>query len=215
MARLQTNKLQIAKPLLYSNNRHDLSVLHINICNIKSKVRDIKCDEAFSHVDVISFNETHLSKPEDISGVTLGLHNAYSIFHKDCDGLGGGVALFVKCSCVPLHIPLNTTLEVVAVKISHPVEMTILSAYHSPTTNLKHFTDQMYHVLSKLDQHNICILGDFNVDVLGKNDTVLSSMFKKHSYTQIVRKPTRDSGTLIDHAYVTGELDVTSDVIDC
>ena len=40
-------------------------------------------------------------------------------------------------------------------------------------------------------------------------------MFKKHSYTQIVTKPTRDSGTLIDHAYVTGELDVSSDVIDC
>ena len=73
----------------------------------------------------------------------------------------------------------------------------------------------MYHVLSKLDEQNICILGDFNVDVLGKNETVLSSMFKKQSYTQIVTKPTRDSGTLIDHAYVTGELDVSSDVIDC
>ena len=135
MAHLQANKLEIAKPLLYSSNKHDLSVLHINICNIKSKIRDIKCDEVFSHVDVISFNETHLSRSEDILGVTLGLHNAYSVFRKDHDGLGGGGALFVKCSCGPLHIPLNTTLELVAVKISHPVEMTILSVYRSPTTN--------------------------------------------------------------------------------
>ena len=215
MARLQANKLEIAKPLLYSSNKHDLSVLHINICNIKSKIRDIKCDEVFSHVDVISFNETHLLRSEDILGVTLGLNDAYSVFRKDHDGLGGAVALFVKCSCGPLHIPLNTTLELVAVKISHPVEMTILSVYRSPTTNLKSFTDEMYHVLSKLDEQNICILGDFNVDVLGKNETVLSSMFKKQSYTQIVTKPTHDSGMFIDHAYVTGELDVSSDVIDC
>ena len=34
-------------------------------------------------------------------------------------------------------------------------------------------------------------------------------------FRQLVEKPTRDSGTLIDHMYLNSELPVTTDVTDC
>ena len=215
MARLQENRLQFTKPLLYTNERKDFCLLHVNICNIKSKLRDIQCDEIFSHVDVISFNETHLSKQECLSGTMLGTKDDYSVFCRDRDGVGGGVALFVKSTCLPLPIPLNTSLEVVAVKLLHPVDMTIVSVYRPPTTNLKHFTDEMCAVIANIHDKKICVVGDFNVDILSKKHTIFSSMFQDNGYIQVVSKPTRDSGTLIDHVYVIGDIDVTCDVIDC
>ena len=215
MARLQENRLQFTKPLLYTNKRKDFCLLHVNIYNIKSKLRDIQCDEIFSHVDVISFNETHLSKQECLSGTMPGTKDDYSVFRRDRDGVGGGVALFVKSACLPLPIPLNTSLEVVAVKLSHPVDMTIVSVYRPPTTNLKHFTDEMCAVIANIHDKKICVVGDFNVDVLSKKHTIFSSMFQDNGYIQVVSEPTRDSGTLIDHVYVIGDMDVTCDVIDC
>ena len=38
---------------------------------------------------------------------------------------------------------------------------------------------------------------------------------KVHGFTQMVTKPTRDSGTLLDHVYVTSKVAITTDVNDC
>ena len=41
------------------------------------------------------------------------------------------------------------------------------------------------------------------------------SMLTLKGFKQMVKKPTTDSGTLIDHVYVSQEVTVTTDVIDC
>ena len=40
-------------------------------------------------------------------------------------------------------------------------------------------------------------------------------MFQSNGYKQFVKKPTRDSETLIDHIYTTNGLHLTADVYDC
>ena len=40
-------------------------------------------------------------------------------------------------------------------------------------------------------------------------------MFCAEGFKQVVTKPTRDSGTLIDYVYVSNSLYVDSDVSDC
>ena len=42
-----------------------------------------------------------------------------------------------------------------------------------------------------------------------------SSMLTLIGFKQMVKKPTTDSGTLIDHVYVSQDMTVTTDVTDC
>ena len=53
-------------------------------------------------------------------------------------------------------------------------------------------------------RHADIILGDFNINVLVKPVGTLSSALK--NFIQIVREPTRLSGSLIDHVYIHQDL---------
>ena len=47
----------------------------------------------------------------------------------------------------------------------------------------------------------MCIVGDFNEDILENGDKVIHKTFLNAGLTQHVKVPTRDSGTLLDHVY--------------
>ena len=53
------------------------------------------------------------------------------IVHCDCNNRGGGVVLIVK-KLNPKQIRINTLLEIVAVKISEPIQMIVVSVYRPP-----------------------------------------------------------------------------------
>ena len=61
-------------------------------------------------------------------------------------------------------------------------------------------------------RHIDIILGDFNINVLGKPVATLSSALT--NFIQIVKEPTDLSGSLIDHAYIRQHLlgNVNADV---
>ena len=61
----------------------------------------------------------------------------------------------------------------------------------------------------------ICVMGDFNEDVLLSEEKHCCAMFKSKGFEQIVIKPTCDSGTLIDYIYTDMKLCVQTDVSDC
>ena len=52
-----------------------------------------------------------------------------------------------------------------------------------------------------ITSHADIILGDFNISLLGKPVATLSSALK--NFFQIVKEPTRPSGSLIDYVYVS------------
>ena len=60
-----------------------------------------------------------------------------------------------------------------------------------------------------------CVVGDINEDILLTSVKQCCSMFCAKGFKQVVTKPTRDSGTLIDHVYVSTSLKVDTDVSDC
>ena len=57
-----------------------------------------------------------------------------------------------------------------------------------------------------------CIVGDINEDIALTSDKQCCSTL---GFTQMVTKPTHDSGTLLDHVYVTSKVAITIDVSDC
>ena len=63
----------------------------------------------------------------------MGISKDVLIVHCDCNSKGGGVALIVNKNLHPKQIRMNTIVEVVAVKISEPIPMSVVSLYSPPT----------------------------------------------------------------------------------
>ena len=80
---------------------------------------------------------------------------------------------------------------------------------------MKLFIDRFGMLLREMDDEILCIVSDFNEDILLSEDKPCCRLLKSLKFRQLVEKPTRDSGTLIDHMYLNSELPVTTDVTDC
>ena len=138
-----------------------------------------------------------------------------SVFHCDCNHSGGGVALIVNNKLNPICITVDLSIELVAVKICAPTEMIIISLYRPPTTPICEFTYKMTQIAKQFANMTTCIMGDINEDIALTSDKQCCSTLKVHGFIQMVTKPTHDSGTLLDHVYVTSKVAITTDVNDC
>ena len=116
---------------------------------------------------------------------------------------------------MPEEIVLNCDCEILDVKISEPTKLHMVSVYRPPSTPISKCTDELLNIVSKLKETPTCIVGDFNEDISMTCKRHCCSMLKLIGFKQMVKKPTTDSGTLIDHVYVSQEMTVTTDVTDC
>ena len=74
----------------------------------------------------------------------MGLTQDVSIFWHDCNNAGGEVALIVNKKFMPEEIVLNCDCEILAVKISEPTKLHIISVYRPPSTPICKFTDELF-----------------------------------------------------------------------
>ena len=138
------------------------------------------------------------------------------IVHCDCNNRGGGVALIVNEKLNPKQIRINTILEIVAVKISEPIQMIVVSVYRPPSTPIDVFMNHMLQIIAQFQHVPTCVVGDFNEDISITSNTHCCGMFRLQAFKQIVSKPTHDSGTIIDHVYVSQAVNtMQTDVTDC
>ena len=116
---------------------------------------------------------------------------------------------------VPEETVLNYDCEILAVKISEPTKLHIVSVYRPPSTPMCKFTDELLNIVSKLKETPTGRVGDFNDDISMSCKRHCCSMLTLKGLNKWQKKPTTDSGTLIHHFYVSQEMTVTSDVTDC
>ena len=138
------------------------------------------------------------------------------IVHCDCNNKGGGVALIVNKNLNPKQIRMNSILEIFAVKISEQIQMIVVSVCRPPSTPIDVFMNHMLVIIAQFYHIPTCIVGDFNDDVSITSNTHCCAMFTSQAFKQIVSKPTHDSGTIIDHVYVSQTINtMQTDVADC
>ena len=77
------------------------------------------------------------------------------------------------------------------------------------------FAKEMNEIIKLFESTELCIIGDINEDVSLSENKTCFSLFKSKGLYQLVTKPTHDSGTLIDHVYARGTLQIKTDVSDC
>ena len=61
----------------------------------------------------------------------------------------------------------------------------------------------MLEIIAQFQHVPTCIVGDFNDDVSITSNTCCCAMFRLQCFKQMVNKPTYNSGTIIDHIYVS------------
>ena len=138
------------------------------------------------------------------------------IAHCDCNTKGGGVALIVNTNLNPKEIRMNTILEIVVVEISEPIQMIVILVYRAPSMPIDVFMNHMLEIIAHFQHVPTCIVGDFNEDLSVTSNMHCCAMLRLQGFKQMVNKPTHDSGTIIDHVYVSHTLNtMQTDVTDC
>ena len=89
----------------------------------------MKDEDIVKNSHIISLNETHLGHSNILTPDMMGISSNVLIVHCDHNNREGGVALIVNKNLNPKQIRINTILEIVAVKISEPIQMIVVSVY--------------------------------------------------------------------------------------
>ena len=193
-----------------SNLFHDVlggvKLLHINIGNFIRKIAGMKNDNISQHADIISLNETHLRHSDTLTPDMMGISKDMFIVCCDHNNRRGGVALIVNTNLHPKQIRMNTILEIVVVEISEPIQIIVVSVYRPPSTPIDMFMNVMLEITAQFQYVPTCIVGNFNEDVSVTSNTHCCTMFRLQGFKEMVSKPTHDSGTIIDHVYISQTL---------
>ena len=170
----------------------------------------------FQNADTIALNETHLWHSDTLTPDMMGISKDMFIVHCDYNNRGGGVALIVNTNLNPKQLRMNTILEIVVVQISEPIQVIVISVYRPPSTAIDVFMNHMLQIIAQFQHIPTCTGGDFNEDVSITSNTCCCTMFRLQGFKQMVNKPTHDSGTIIDHVYVSQTVNrIQTDVTDC
>ena len=133
----------------------------------------------------------------------IGISKDELIVCCDCNNRGGGVGLIVNKNLNPKQIRIQTILKIVAVKITEPIQMIVVSVYRPPSTPTDIFMNHMLEIIAQFQHVLTCTVGDLNEDVSITSNTHCCGMFRLQAYKQMVNKLTHDSGTITDHVYVS------------
>ena len=173
-------------------------------------------DDIFQNSDIISLNETHLGHSETLTPDMMGISEDVLIVHCDHNNRGGGVALIVNTNLNPKQIRMNTILEIVAVEISEPIQMIVISVYRPPSTTIDVFMNHMLEIIAQFQHVPTCTVGDFNEDVSITSNTCCCTLLRLQGFKQMVNKPKHDSGTIIVQIYVSQTVNTMQTyVTDC
>ena len=97
-----------------------------------------------------------------------------------------------------------------------PDPLNIVSMYRPPGCNKNKFISNLCEVLNNICDVPICVVGDFNEDLLDtKQNNKIYKTLTNAGFIQHVKVPTIDIGTLLDHVYTLHICDMKTEVIDC
>ena len=96
MERLCKNTLPPMPQCLFDLIQKQIYLLHLNIGNLKSRLKDVEIDTIMKSANIISLNETHFVQKDTLTLKMMGIAQDVSIFRHDCNNAGSGVALIIN-----------------------------------------------------------------------------------------------------------------------
>ena len=188
-----------------------LKVCCLNINSLLKHVDEVRifCETHKPHV--LCSNETKLSN--EINDEDLQIENYHTIFRKDSDRHGGGVAIYVSDTIkLKKREDLLTEIKSITVELDIPfVKPILLTTVYRPPDSLVEIFDKLESHLSRIDNENKESIfdGDINCNLLNSQDNDTKHMKRIYNtlgYRQLIENATRtttDTMTLIDHLATT------------
>ena len=192
--------------MLYdSTSLSHLTIALLNVRSLLAKLPDIKADNSLMSATIQCFCETWLntSQPSPV------LNDDHIDIRRDrvTSENKGGVMMYIPNQMHLFNTQRFVTsgIEAMSVTLGLPnagyLQLALL--YRSPSVSLAMLTTVLHRLLRHLSLSNTpcVILGDFNEDVLHQQNSTLQTFMADSGFTLLVKSPTTDQGSLIDHVY--------------
>ena len=197
---------------LLNEHKNKLSIAHLNTQSLLSSFDEFSLMVNKYRFEIITVSETWL-KENHLQESYVQIPG-YSTFFKHRDGKkGGGVAIYIKD-----HYTVNerkdigkidTSIENLWIEVkgrnkNTPYLVGVLYQPSSIEAEKLTWLDKFDSLLNKISLKwygTVIITGDFNIDLLRDTESTqrYKAILESYSFTQHIKKPTRNGKTLIDH----------------
>ena len=190
----ESNRLQevfdenVAK--MNEKRSNNWKISYLNVRSLKAHVEDMKKDNFLIDSDILGLGETHLN-PNDTIHLD-GFEGSFANY-----GRGKGVAGFTKLDLISEPKILSSNSASAILMKTHHFHLYLSDDYDKPT---------VFKLLESWINPKIptAVMGDINEDAL--YNSIFEGFMRSNGLNQIVDKPTRESGRLIDHIYVNNAM---------
>ena len=148
-----------------------LAIAHVNVCSVRNKIHELNSLVQANTIHILALTETHLDSFILDPAVSL---EGYSLFRKDRDRYGGGVAIYIQS-----HLPSKLCLEFmysdvealrVQIHLPHLKPILVGCCYRPPGASAQYFNDVCDMIDRVSDSRSdIYLLRDMNIDWLASN----------------------------------------------
>ena len=229
MERLTSDKLLPPQPVpavVALSTANWIKIGHLNVHSYLSKLDDITDDTSIAHTHIMCFTESFLKPNQGVSNLIL---NGESSVMYRCDRMttstqglsNGGVMIACRSSLLPRCTgkPHSPSLEVESIIVDPcpNLRMCVIVVYRRPQLLLTNFLSLLNDYLSLLSHETMptVILGNFNENLLmSTGSSRLLQFMSTIGFSQLVKEPTTDSGSLLDHIYFNQSCTSVVEVID-
>ena len=210
-----------------SSNSHAELIL-FNAQSLRRNIAEIRADQRFRSADVICITETWIRNGESTSEYTLNQYQCFNQTREDTysaetemasqisQSRGGGVAMYIRngLDIEAQRLPVQN-VEGLMCRICQG-KICLILVYRPPQYSIVKFCRNLSSILHIIKQtpdiKGTVVLGDFNENVLVSKG-VIQRLMENHGYTQIVSTATTENGTLIDHVYLSENVQGTTAVM--
>src|ERR1044072_2313284 len=193
-----------------------LTLLHYNIRSLPKHHDDFSNYLSYQNInfDIVVLSETFLNNHNKDNYPIPGYYGTHLIRN---DKRGGGVSIYIRnefCNKVKIITSIqNDIIEALAIQINtKQIKQNIVGIYRPPNSSRNDFIHALDTlILTRLNNTNILIAGDFNIDMLNKSPslgaTPLQNLMTSHGFINYITQPTRPNNienrnpTLLDHIW--------------
>ena len=185
---------------------HAICLFSANVNSLRDKIDQLRALCIGYKPAVFACQETKIVKSKVPKGQTAV--SGYTFYQKDRSMNGGGVGLYVSDRFHPKpvkNVPPN--LELVAAELSiGRNRLVVASVYRPPKSRIDEielFLSDLLDFVANVGTEFVCLLGDFNLDILKPAQLAHVDAFCQSSdLQQLVNVPTHRNTTVLDHIYV-------------